>query len=100
MGKHRSNHGPDDSFFFFAYALWSKKKSIRIPGIIYGVHVATTLVGILAHLNASPYDPTCRSNIRSFSQLFQLNLIYMPFLVLPLAFAVKCALLEDYFGKK
>merc|ERR1712209_75848 len=58
------------SFFFFAYALWSKKKSIRIPGIIYGVHVATTLVGILAHL------------------------IYMPFLVLPLAFAVKCALLE------
>ena len=36
-------------FFFFAiYCLWYKKNIIRIPGIIYGVHVATTLIPILS----------------------------------------------------
>lgn len=39
-------------FFFAAVrALWTgREHSIRIPGIIYGVHVATTVIPLLAEI--------------------------------------------------
>ena len=85
-------------FVALAYALYMRKDWIRIPGLVYGVHVATTLLPILGHLNLAPLDRTCKTNVANLDQLFKLNLIYAPWFVLPTLFAAKCALKKDYFS--
>jgi len=64
-------------FFFFVYALIYKRNSIRIPAIIYGAHVSTTLVPILTEFVTT-------ERIISFQNKITLILLYSPFLIIPL----------------
>eukprot|EP00126_Sphaerothecum_destruens_P007905 Sdes_comp20030_c0_seq2m12792 len=66
-------------FFFVAvYALTQKKNWIKTPGIIYGSHVITTMIPVLAHLfhNSTP------------TNLPILLGFYLPYLILPTLWVV------------
>lgn len=72
-------------FFFFAiYCLWYKKNMIRIPGIIYGIHVATTLIPILSEFYTSR---RLRNSERQMLMSF-----YLPYLIIPFIFAMYLAI--------
>ena len=65
-------------FFFYATrALWNRDNSIRVPMIIYGTHVATTVLPILAELLHSPE--------LTASEVMILLSFYVPYLLIPLA---------------
>lgn len=68
-------------FFFFAtYCLMYKKNIIRIPGIIYGVHVATTLLPILSEFYTNKrLLPSERNQLLAF---------YLPYFFIPLIFSI------------
>lgn len=67
-------------FFFVAiYALWKRRNWIRIPGIIYGTHVATTVLPILAEIAFST-----KNNLHEKIILF---CCYSPYFVIPALFA-------------
>ena len=68
-------------FFFFAiYCLWYKRNFIRIPGIIYGIHVSTILLPILGEFYTNRrLKPSERNILLSF---------YLPYLIIPFLFAV------------
>lgn len=80
--------------FFFAasYALIFKKNWIRIPAIVYGAHVATTVVPILAefafHKSITP------------PQKLQLLGFYAPYLLIPLLLTWYMAVTALPFGEK
>eukprot|EP01035_Chromulina_nebulosa_P027923 gene27923-36785_t len=79
-------------FFFVAvYALYNKLTWIRIPSIVYGIHVATTvcpiLTSILASESTSVHDKTL---LCSF---------YLPYLLVPLILAIFMILNENPFSK-
>jgi hypothetical protein len=68
-------------FFFFAiYCLWYKKNMIRIPGIIYGIHVSTTLIPILSEFYTS-------RRLRNSERNALLG-FYLPYLIIPFMFAM------------
>ena len=71
-------------FFFYAVdGLIHFRNSIRIPCIIYGAHVSTTLVPILAEvLESKEVQNTERNTLLSF---------YMPYLVIPLSLMIYMA---------
>ena len=80
-------------FFFVGYhAFYHGRNWVRIPGIAYGVHTATTLIPILAEILAS-------ESITSAAARAQLFLIYLPYLVIPAMIAILLALEEKPFGK-
>ena len=80
-------------FFFIGYhAFYHGRNWVRIPGIAYGVHTATTLVPILAEILAAESIPSPAAR----AQLF---LIYLPYLVIPAMIAILLALEEKPFGK-
>jgi hypothetical protein len=67
-------------FFFVAiYALLRKRAWIRIPGIIYGVHVATTVLPILAEIAFSK-----KNSLKEKRVLF---CCYSPYFIIPALFA-------------
>jgi hypothetical protein len=88
------------TFFVMVYALWHRKNWIRIPGLIYGVQCATTLLPILGYINLTGLDKKCLQNVATTDQRLFLNLTYGPFFLFPALFAVKCALNETYFPVK
>ena len=68
-------------FFFYAVdGFMHRRDSIRIPCIIYGAHVATTLVPILAETFDSKEIQNSERNI--------LLSFYTPYLVVPLSLIV------------
>eukprot|EP01031_Cornospumella_fuschlensis_P035843 gene35843-43473_t len=72
-------------FFFVAtYALLYKRNWLRIPAIVYGVHVATTVWPILAEF--------AMNTDNSFQEKATLFGFYMPYFVIP-------ALLATYMAK-
>jgi hypothetical protein len=76
-------------FFFFATAaLINKWNSIRIPGIIYGVHVATTLVPILSEFIFTPF----------LTETEKLTLVgfYYPYFLIPAMLALYLAYPEPF----
>ncbi len=79
-------------FFFVAtYALLFKKNWIRIPGIIYGTHVATTVVPLLSEfIFSSRLDNTQKMTLSSF---------YFPYLLIPALFALYLSLHSEPFSK-
>lgn len=80
--------------FFFAasYALLYKKNWIRIPGIIYGAHVATTVWAILAEtLWSEAIDQTQKLCLFGF---------YFPYFLIPVLFSTYLALNPSPFSKK
>lgn len=73
-------------FFFVAtYAYLKKANWIRIPAIIYGSHVATTLVAILADIIHGQHNAP-------------LAAIYSPYLVVPVLLTLRMALDPQPFG--
>ena len=71
-------------FFFYAIdGFMHRRDSIRIPCIIYGAHVSTTLVPILADvLESKELQNHERNTLLSF---------YIPYLVIPLSLMVYMA---------
>lgn len=78
-------------FFLASYAFIRKLNWIRVPCIIYGAHVATTMVPILGDILFGP---------KSGPKKLQLAAVYAPYLVVPLLLTVRMALWEQPFGSK
>ena len=58
-------------FFFVGYhAFYHGRNWVRIPGIAYGVHTATTLIPILAEILTDEDIPDRRSARSSSSSIF------------------------------
>ncbi|GLC33960.1 hypothetical protein PLESTB_000822800 [Pleodorina starrii] len=76
-------------FFVAAYAFIKRRNWIRIPCIIYGAHVATTMVPILTEILFSPAAGPKRVT---------LALIYLPYLIVPLLLVVRMAVVAQPFG--
>ena len=66
-------------FFFFLYGLMRRDNRIRIPGLMYGSHTATTLVPIIAEF--------AFNSSTSIPEKGWLIMIYAPYFVIPLLFA-------------
>eukprot|EP01039_Chlorochromonas_danica_P010910 gene10910-12125_t len=80
-------------FFFLAtYGLWNRKNWIRIPGIAYGVHVATTVWAILAELLFN------HENTQEQKQM--LFGFYSPYFIIPALLAGYLAVYEHPFEIK
>lgn len=84
-------------FFFYATAsLLSKNEGLRIPGIIYGSHTATTLIPILMYIWCFPEDV---SPFLTQSDKIVLFLFYLPYLLIPLLFMIICVFNDTLFGE-
>ncbi|EIE23813.1 hypothetical protein COCSUDRAFT_83688 [Coccomyxa subellipsoidea C-169] len=79
-------------FFVGAYAFAAGKRWIRQPAIVYGVSTATTLLPILGELVLTPAKAGVRRT--------ELILFYLPYLLVPLALAVRMLLVEDIFPQR
>uniref|UniRef100_A0A7S0SF29 EXPERA domain-containing protein n=1 Tax=Mantoniella antarctica TaxID=81844 RepID=A0A7S0SF29_9CHLO len=79
-------------FFVGFYAFYMRRNWVRIPGIVYGVHTATTLLPILAEITYSKAMPTKQARTVLFY-------IYLPYLIIPALIALLLALEEKPFGK-
>jgi hypothetical protein len=73
-----------------AWALLFEKNKIRIPMIIYGTHVATTVVPIMSELIFSPD--------LSSQQLYTLLAFYLPYLLVPVALVVEFSMHSQPFA--
>jgi hypothetical protein len=78
-------------FFVGCHAFYHKQNWIRVPGIVYGTHTATTLIPILAEILHSGDIP----NAAARAQLF---FIYLPYLVIPAMMALILCAEEKPFG--
>ncbi|KAJ2904867.1 Transmembrane protein 97 [Coemansia aciculifera] len=68
-------------FFFYAtWALWANSPRRHVPLLVYGVHVATTMVPILGTLYCGDIDRSCGTRA-------MLAGIYLPYLLIPLVMA-------------
>ncbi len=80
-------------FFFVAtYGLLYKKNWIRIPSIIYGTHVATTVWPIIADL--------IMSDVNTVSEKYVLFGFYFPYFLIPAMLAGYMAAYPYPFGEK
>ena len=80
-------------FFFYAtYALLYQKNGLRIPAIVYGTHVATTVWPILADFAFSGFNTTQERNM--------LFAFYLPYFIIPLWLALYMCFHEKPFGEK
>lgn len=80
-------------FFFVAtYGLLMQKNWIRIPSILYGAHVATTVIPILAE--------TLTSAQNTIEQKVMLTSFYAPYLLVPLLLALYMSFNPKPFGDK
>ena len=80
-------------FFVGCYAFYHKRNWIRLPGIVYGTHTATTLIPILADILHS-------GDIPSAAARAQLFFIYLPYLVIPAMIAVVLCANDQPFGAR
>lgn len=79
-------------FFFVAtYGLWKRKNWIRIPSIIYGSHVATTVWAILAEILLGN-DNTVQEKATLFG-------FYAPYFVVPALLVIVMAWSPEPFAK-
>lgn len=74
--------------FAGAYAFAAGKRWIQKPAIVYGISTATTLLPILGELCLSPATDFNRPALVAF---------YLPYLLIPLALAVRMLVVEDPF---
>lgn len=78
-------------FFFVAvYAFFLRLNWIRLPCIVYGSHVATTMIPIL--------DAFARAKELSSEQRTLLCCVYMPYLIVPLLVVMVMCKYEKPFG--
>eukprot|EP00245_Coleochaete_scutata_P004462 TRINITY_DN170_c0_g1_i2.p1 TRINITY_DN170_c0_g1~~TRINITY_DN170_c0_g1_i2.p1 ORF type:complete len:173 (+),score=29.68 TRINITY_DN170_c0_g1_i2:68-586(+) len=78
-------------FFIASYAFIAGKQWIQMPSILYGSHVATTLIPILAEFWASSL---------SFEAKVKLTGIYIPYLIIPLWVLFRMVLTTHPFTRK
>lgn len=77
-------------FFFVAvYGLVAEKNWIRVPMVIYGSHVATTLVAILGEFLQAPL---AEGYFSSEAARWTIIAVYLPYLIVPLLITVVFAL--------
>lgn len=76
-------------FFFATYALWHRRNWIRVPLMIYGAHVATTVLPIAAHF---VFD----TDIAMVDKIPLLS-FYLPYFAIPLILTVHMAFTEQLF---
>ncbi|KNC51450.1 transmembrane protein 97 [Thecamonas trahens ATCC 50062] len=87
-------------FFFVAvYAFVAKRNWIRIPAIIYGAHVATTLVPILAEIAYAEPKADSPGGVLTPELRATLIAIYIPYLLVPITLVVRMACAEHPFGE-
>ena len=72
-------------FFVASYAFLAKKNWIRVPCIIYGAHVTTTMVPIMGDILFGPNSPPV-------PQRYNLAAIYSPYAVIPFMLVLRMAL--------
>ena len=78
-------------FFFFAcYGLYYKKNWLRIPSIVYGSHVATTVWAIGAEILCS--------DVNTVNEKLWLTLFYTPYFACPLMLTLYMSVNEIPFG--
>uniref|UniRef100_A0A7S0V657 EXPERA domain-containing protein n=1 Tax=Polytomella parva TaxID=51329 RepID=A0A7S0V657_9CHLO len=77
-------------FFLASYAFLKKRNWIRIPALIYGVHVSTTMAPIL-------YEILFGDNFSD--KRYQLALIYAPYLAIPFMLSLSMAFSPYPFTK-
>eukprot|EP00736_Rhodelphis_marinus_P001274 Rmarinus@m.30170 len=78
-------------FFFFALACFvTGDKRVRVPMLVYGGHVMTTLLPILSEFffRAEDYGLSQQNLMWLFS-------VYLPYLIIPCALTLKVALYFD-----
>ena len=81
-------------FFFIGFkAFYERKNWIRIPGVVYGAHTATTLVPILAEILHSDSFPDEAARWKLF-------FIYLPYLIVPASMAYVLGVDDKPFGAK
>lgn len=75
-------------FFFPAvYAFWkgsAKCKWIRIPAMVYGAHVTTTVIPIITHILFHDFSTSKHPGPESMDERLQLTAIYFPYLLIPI----------------
>ncbi len=77
-------------FFVVAlYGLWNKKNWVRIPSIVYGSHVSTTVIPILFEFFTS--------KLLKMEEKFMLFVFYSPFLFIPLMLTIYMSLHAEPF---
>jgi len=78
-------------FFFFAvYAFAKCRNWIRIPALLYGMHLVTVMIPILFETLFTPMNPQHRIKMLS---------IYLPWFLIPLAILIKMACYPKPFGE-
>ena len=79
-------------FFYFIWGLIKKEyHKIKIPGIVYGAHVATTVWAILAE--------TMRSKLNSTNEKIVLISFYFPYFLIPVLFASSLSCIDESKAK-
>ena len=85
-------------FFFVAtYALVYRRNWIRIPMIIYGSHVATTVIAILAEFIAAPL---AEGYFSSEEKRWTLIGVYLPYLVIPVLLVISFGMTPQPFDAR
>lgn len=80
-------------FYFVAvYALVLKRNWFRIPGLIYGTHVTTTMIPIYGTLFWDPASFIAAPN------RYLLPYIYFPYLLIPFLMMLYLAFVSQPFG--
>jgi hypothetical protein len=72
----------------------AEKNWIRMPSIIYGTHVATTMIPIYGEILLG------ENQLESFNDKAAISLIYLPYLLLPLYLVFWMIAHEKPFGEQ
>mmetsp|Transcript_50050 Transcript_50050/g.98895 ORF Transcript_50050/g.98895 Transcript_50050/m.98895 type:complete len:169 (-) Transcript_50050:161-667(-) len=78
-------------FFVASYMLYQRQNSLRLPALLYGSHVMTTMIPILGHLAAT--------NDVGIEKKTLLISVYAPYLLIPL-WLVVAMLRGQPFGQR
>jgi hypothetical protein len=79
-------------FFYFIWGLMKKEyQKIKIPGIVYGSHVATTVWAILAETLVSERNTT--------NEKIVLTSFYFPYFLIPVLFALSLSSIDSKVKK-
>ena len=75
-------------FNYFFFPISGSCKWIRLPSIIYGTHVATTLVPILSHVLLYDFSKSDNPGPETSEERMKLGAIYFPYLLVPVLLVI------------
>lgn len=85
-----------NSNYWWSHYFTGGCKWIRMPAIVYSVHVATTLVPILSHIMFHEFPVTPRAGPQTLQERLLLLSIYAPYLLIPLMILFTMLLSSTY----